>query len=175
MAEGKENVGVTQRRLLALEIRPRRFGFVVLDRLNLLDWGVRECGGALESLRTLAGKKFTALREIYGPELVAIRKRRRRPLATAARRIAEITAAVRRESKKESTAVRFLSATKVESFFARYGCANKHETAKLLAEWFEELTWKLPAKRKPWQSERYNTLLFDALATAMAFLGYEMA
>jgi hypothetical protein len=29
---------------------------------------------------------------------------------------------------------------------------------------------KLPPKRRPWESERYNTLVFDAVATAMAFL-----
>ena len=67
--------------------------------------------------------------------------------------------------------VRWIPAKTVRAFFADHGAATKHAVASLLAEWFEELTWQVPAKRKPWQSERYNTLMFDALATGMAFLG----
>ena len=38
-----------------------------------------------------------------------------------------------------------------------------------LAEWFDELSWKLPPKCKPWQSEDHNLTIFDAAATAMTF------
>ena len=52
-----------------------------------------------------------------------------------------------------------------EADFAELGQA--HEA---LAEWFEDLAWKPPLRRKPWQHEPHNTVIFDALATAVVFL-----
>jgi hypothetical protein len=63
----------------------------------------------------------------------------------------------------------------VRRFFDQTGSATKHEIASTLAEWFIELAWKLPAKRKPWQSENYQMVIFDAVATGAAFLALKDA
>jgi len=41
---------------------------------------------------------------------------------------------------------------------------TKHEIASAIGELFVELVWKLPTKRKPWQSEDHNMVIFDAAA-----------
>ena len=81
--------------------------------------------------------------------------------------VAKVAAEVRRRS----VACHLVTTKEVRRFFRQYGGTTKHEIASILAEWFEGLAWKLPPKRKPWQSEPYNTLIFDAAATAMAFRG----
>ena len=56
------------RRLIALEIRARKFGFVVLeDTTKLLDWGVRSYAGHAQSFPVVAGKRLRALLELYQP------------------------------------------------------------------------------------------------------------
>jgi hypothetical protein len=83
-----------------------------------------------------------------------------------------VIAKIRIEAGQHSAETRFVSGRKIRRLFERYGCTNKHQIASLLAEWFDEIRWKLPTKRRPWQSERYNTLLFDALATGIAFFAH---
>jgi len=75
------------------------------------------------------------------------------------------------EARRRSTACRLVGNKEVRRFFARYDGTTKHAIATLLAGWFPDLAWKLPPKRRPWESERYNTVMFDAVATAVAFLG----
>jgi len=59
----------------------------------------------------------------------------------------------------------------VRRFFARYNGTTKHAIASLLAGWYPDLFWKLPRKRRIWQSESYNMAVFDAAATGVAYLG----
>jgi hypothetical protein len=35
---------------------------------------------------------------------------------------------------------------------------------------FPEIGWKLPPKRKPWESEHYSMSIFEALETAVTYL-----
>jgi hypothetical protein len=58
----------------------------------------------------------------------------------------------------------------VEIATKQRGCESKHSIAVLLAEWFPELALRVPAKRKLWESEPHNALLFDAVAIAVAYL-----
>lgn len=78
---------------------------------------------------------------------------------------------IRKEAKRRAMTMAALSGGEARAFFAKDGCKTKHAIARLLATWFEELARQLPPKRKPWHSERYNTLVFDAAASAVAFFG----
>lgn len=157
-------------RLLALEVRPQRIGFVVLQGASrLLDWGVRahakEAGASRSTLRA----RIAVLLDLYAPAAIVVRRRegRRGRLWRAG---AEITARIRAEARRRAIPCQVVPATEVRRFFARHCDATKSATAALLAEWFPDLAWKLPPKRRPWESEHYNTLVFDAAATAVAFL-----
>lgn len=163
--------GIPQdQRILALEVRPQRIGFVVLQGASrLLDWGVRAHTKETCASRSTLSARIAVLLDLYAPAAIVIRRRDGK--GTSARRtVAEIVAKLRVEARQRSISCHFVSATEVRRFFARHGEATKHATAALLAEWYPDLAWKLPPKRRPWESERYNTLVFDAAATAVAFL-----
>jgi hypothetical protein len=38
---------------------------------------------------------------------------------------------------------------------------------------FEELSWMVPPKRKPWHSESYHAVVFDAVATGLVAFAEE--
>lgn len=157
-------------RILALEVRPQRFGFIVLQGVTRpLDWGVRTYAKQKSDTSSTASAKVATLLDLYSPAAVVIRRRSGAPptpRGTTRATVARVAAEVRRQS----VACHFVTAKEVRRFFGPYGGATKHGIASILAEWFEELAWKLPPKRRPWQSEHYNALIFDAAATAVAFL-----
>lgn len=62
----------------------------------------------------------------------------------------------------------------IKLFFAKHGCTTKYEIASLLGKQFEELSWKVPPKRKPWHCESYRMCMFDAAAAGVTFFkGFE--
>jgi hypothetical protein len=159
-------------RVLALDIRPRKAGFVVLEDNNLLDWGVRAYGKPLANLEVTVSQRIVSLLNLHSPIFVVIRKRKAN-LPAVAEALTAVTRIVRSEAKRRAIDFEIVSAGEVRRFFAEHGCHNKHEIAALLAKWFDELEWKLPPKRKPWQSEDHNMTIFDAAATATTFLWNE--
>ncbi len=46
---------------------------------------------------------------------------------------------------------------------------TKHEIASQIGLIFPELTWKLPAARKPWHAEPHNQTTFDAIALGLTY------
>jgi hypothetical protein len=157
-------------RFIALEIRASRFGFAVLERPDrLLDWGVRTFGEQVRDLESTVSDRINTLLEFYDPVAVVIRKRKDNALVRADRSRA-ILGAIRRETKRTSVAVHVLTSRRVRDHLASSGQMTKHDIAKSLAERFEELSFKLPNRRKAYQSEAPAMLVFDALATGIAFL-----
>jgi hypothetical protein len=163
MAEGQTRIEKEGEalRLLALEIRPQKAGFAVFDGATLLDWGVRGYG------RTPAFRRIETLLSLYTPSVIVIRRRHYLKHDDAGARVVQ---SIKRGAQRKSISVRSLDAQHIRAFFKQRGCDSKHAIATLLAEWFPELAWRLPAKRKLWQSEPHNTLLFDAVAIAVTFL-----
>ena len=154
---------------LALEIRSQYFGFAVLEGVaQLLDWGVKRYPAAFDLGPTVFGEKIASLLNRYRPDVVIARKRGRglRP-----EREARLWQTIHSEASRRAIDARAVSAAAVQSFFAAYGCNSKEQVSAMLADWFEELAWRLPARRKVWQHERRSGPVFDAIATAMTFLG----
>lgn len=61
-----------------------------------------------------------------------------------------------------------LKRTEVRQAFRQLGSRNKYQIAATIAETFPELRPKLSPQRKPYQPERYNAVIFDAVALALA-------
>ena len=159
------NASGNPQRLLVLEVRPRRCGFVVFEGMSaLLDWGVRRYG----SEPTSSCDSIEMLLEIYSPDVVVMRRRRIPPHATRA--VGAVMKKVSLKARQHSAKVRFVSVHKIQHVFERLGCETRHDIASVLAKWFKEIAWKLPRKRRAWESERYNSVLFDGVATGIAFL-----
>ena len=162
MAGGTKTLGMSEVCTLALEIRSQRFGFAVVEGGQLLDWGVREHGGQ----PLVASQKVASLVDLYGPAAVVIRKRERH------RHPSDVFPAIRSALRLRAVILRLVSAKKVRAHFAELGGTTKFEIAKSIAQRFPELAWSVPPKRKPWQSESYHAAIFDAAATASAFLAH---
>lgn len=157
-------------RILALEVRSRATGFVVFEMpRRLLDWGRRKHGVTSNELPRVAAKRIAGLLDLHEPSVVIVRTRTVRSL-TAQHKVAIIIRAMQREAKKRSVPFQKVSARTVRKFFTSHDCTSKNQSAGLLVRWFPALSWKLPPKRKMWKSEHHRMVIFDAAATAIAFM-----
>jgi hypothetical protein len=160
-------------RLLALEVRSGRIGFVVFEGpTRLLDWGVRSCSHPTRRLQDVVAKRVRSLMFRYKPFAVVMRCENSFSSRTA-KRLRISVGAIRREANRCGVKLRLLKTQPRERFFVQLRCDTKHQVAQLIAELFEELSWKVPPKRKPWHSESYNTVIFDAAATGLVAFAEE--
>jgi len=66
-------LSLDQQRILALDIRPRSFAFVVFEGPEeLLDWGARSFRQGVNAVRVPLGPKVARLLDEYVPELVLL-------------------------------------------------------------------------------------------------------
>jgi hypothetical protein len=157
-------------RIIALEIRASKFGFAVLEGPGkLLDWGVRSFTEKGEDLEPAVADRISTLLTFYKPVTVVARDRQHHD-AIQQKRILTIFATAKQTTRDHSARFRILSAVHVRKRFAQDGRITKHEIARTLAERFEELSFRLPGRRKAYQSEAPAMLVFDALAAGVAFL-----
>lgn len=157
-------------RLLAFEIRSSRMGFVVLEGpTKLLDWGVRRFGAKEGPLRQTVSSRIEGLLRTRHPDLVVVRDRTYYT-AAANKRFATIISSVRAVTKRHSSKFKLLIARRVRRHFALAGFLTKHEIAAELSRQFVELSWKLPSRRKAYESEAHAMVIFDAAATGVAFI-----
>lgn len=158
------------KRLLALEVRASRLGFAVLEGpARLLDWGVRSFGEQDKEVRPAVLDRIITLTAFHSPSTIVVRTRRYHS-GVERRRFVAILAAIRAETKKTATKFCVITTRQVRDHFALTGHFNKHDIAASLANQFEELSWKLPHRRKAYQSEPPAMLVFDALANGVAFV-----
>jgi hypothetical protein len=157
--------------VLALEIRPQKFGFVVFEGpARLLDWGVKSFRGLPNQHQIIAAKRIGDLVRLYSPSVIVTR--RRKGARQLARRVIRLPASlVRKEAHRDSIRLAVLSTRTIRQHFADLGFRTKHQIATSNSHHFEELSWKLRPKRKAWQSETSSTVIFDAAATGVAFFG----
>jgi hypothetical protein len=152
-------------RILAVEIRSGRFGFVLLEPpAALLDWGV---AGYRANVSDALRRKICNVAEQFEPSLMISRQN-----TTSKRQkyhfwIARHIEVMQQVAQQYSIPVRFFDASAVRDHFRVQGRTNKYEVAQLIAAQFPELSWRMPAKRKPWQSEPASQALFDAAALAV--------
>jgi predicted DNA-binding WGR domain protein len=156
-------------RLLALEIRTSRLGFAVFEGpTRLLDWGVRSFGEQSERLRSTISDRISTLLAFHKPVAVVVRHRESYS-ELQNKRFSVIISAIREEAKRNSTKFYAVTTRQVRDCFASNGRITKHDTATSIAKLFEELSWKLPHRRKFYQSEAPVMAVFDAVANGIAF------
>ena len=155
------------RRVVALDLRPRSFGFVVFEsRDELLDWGIkifRDMAGH----KVLAGTRLAPLLREFDPAVVLLKSTTWERQSLELDR-ASILDTIRRETG-DYTGVRLISPESIRRMFP--ASHNKDDLAGCVAKRFPDLAWKLPPKRKVWQREHYRMSIFDAAALALAYYG----
>jgi hypothetical protein len=158
------NAGTGQKRILALDVHPSHFGYVIFEGpKELLDWGVRSFRGGVNAVRVPPAEKFGVLLDDFTPSAIVVEKR-----ISRTRKLYAKIAAVLREAKKRHIPVRWVTHRMVKRAFAGHD-RNKDEIAAVLGERFPELAARVPPRRKIWMSEDYRMCIFDAAALAVAY------
>jgi hypothetical protein len=154
-------------RVLALDLHPRSFGYVVLERPDrLLDWGVRSNRRKGNSADMLIRRRVKPLLELWRPSILVLGSglgMTQTPHLRGDKLLKRIAA----EARNHQVAVRML---KKRPGTDQGKKLTKHENARRAAEQFSVLRWKMPPKRKPWESEDYRMSMFTAATLAMAEL-----
>jgi len=137
-------------RILALDVHPRSFGYVVVETPNkLLDWGVRSHRHKGNSIDVLIRRRLKPLLELWRPTVVVLcnglsRQRTHQRRDRLLQRIAT-------EAKNHQVLVHILVKTPKADQGKRL---TKYENARRAAEHFSVLRWKMPPQRKPWSIEQ---------------------
>jgi hypothetical protein len=157
------------KRLLALEIRASRIGFAVFEGpTRLLDWGTRSFENDHKKLRSSVSDRIRVLLAFYEPFALVIRGRICHSTVHK-RTLSKIVSSIRVESRQHSTRFIVLKTREVRNSFVGNGKITKHDLALSVAQQFEELTWKLPRRRKFYQSEAPAMVVFEAVANGIGF------
>jgi hypothetical protein len=153
-------------RVLALAVRHRRMGFAAIERSSLLlDSGARTYKSAADIPQILV-----PLFSISMPTIVVARRADHRLLQHRST-VNSILMMIRKECAHRSIPFEIVDLQDVRGAFLEVGRA-KEQIAEAIARAFPELHWCLPPRRRerPWVSEGWNTVRFDAVAAGLAFL-----
>ena len=154
-----------ERRVIALDVRSRNFGFVVFEGPNeILDWGIRSFRSGGNAVKTPAASKLLSLLDEFSPSAVVIRER---PIGRAEKK-PKLLSIIERQVRNRRIPLRLVTPQDVNRAFIGFE-SNKYEVASVLARQFPTLASKLPPKRKCWQSEDYRMGIFDAAAVGVAY------
>ena len=153
-------------RVLALDLHPRRFGYVVLEGPDrLLDWGVRSHRRKGNSSDVLIQTRLRPLLELWRPTFLVIHGARQMPSRKNLLR-ERLLEGVAAEAKNYRIRVQILKKRPTD----RAEKLTKYERAREVVKRFPVLNQRLPPERKPWESEDYRMSMFAAAALATAYL-----
>jgi hypothetical protein len=153
---------ITLKRVFALDLRLRSFGFVVFEGPDqLLDWGVRSFRQGVNAVKIPMGVKLQSLLNRYRPQLVVLKVPTRAKLSKKVH-------AVEALAKSQRISVRLVSGAFVRGAFPGNN-KNKDQIAAVIAPRYPDLLPRLGPKRKAWQAEKYSMSVFDAAAIGFAY------
>jgi hypothetical protein len=152
-------------RVLALDVHPLSFGFVLLEGPErLIDWGVRSFRHGVNAVKVPMGKKLDLLFKQYQPSVLIVGNGRT-GISRQMKVIARLAAAHH---------LRVLSVSRDSVRKAFPQSRNKYEIANAATNRCPDLSSYLPAKRKPWQSEKYAMSVFEAAALGLTYLAQRL-
>jgi hypothetical protein len=156
-------------RILAIDLRPQQFGYAVFEGTErLLDWGATyfRPGGTIGAVA--AGKRVAVLVRVFLPSVIVVKKVRRN-MTSNSPGVQPILKAIRHEASARSIPVCFIARADVREAFREFRSKSKYEIACILTGMFPELLWRLPPKRKNYQSEHTSMTIFDAVALGFTY------
>lgn len=154
--------------VLAIELRSQKMGYAVFEGTRvLLDWGVRSYPS---TAFLVLDRQLTTLFELFHPTVIILSRVSKGDHRNVAL-IKALIEIVRKQAQSVSIPARMMDKILVKEYFARTGRWNKHDIARAVVTRFPELSWRLPKKRKAWQSEPASQVVFDAAALALLYFG----
>jgi hypothetical protein len=149
------------KRILALDIHPLSFGFVVVEEHDrLLDWGVRSFRHGVNAVKIPMSRKLAWLLDEYKPGVLLVKK----PTNGISRRMKMIATL----ATANHIQLRTISRESIKRAFPQ-PTQNKHQMAQAVADHFPSLSSYVPPKRKPWKGEHYRTSVFEAAALGLTY------
>lgn len=133
---------------------------------RLLDFGIRSYSQPTQRLDEVAAKRMRPLLFRYSPYAVVMRRDNHYSSQNPAR-LQIVTDAIRKEANRRGLEFRLLRTKSRNKFFVQVGCEAKHQVAQLIAKLFNELSPIVQPQRKPWNSESYHSVIFDAAASGL--------
>lgn len=155
--------------ILAIDLRHRRFGYAVFEgHRTLQDSGLRVYRAVGEAEAAMATKRLEGLLDSFSPSAIVVKKERwdRAQFSFHIKSLVEVMTKV---ATAHSIPILLIADNDVRRTFRNMGCETRDEIAAALARIFPNLHWKLPPKRRAWQSEHPRMAMFDAIALGLAY------
>ena len=150
---------IQERRILALSLDWQGFGFAAFNGPDdLVDFGTRNFR---RKIKIPFEAKLLLLLDANQPDMLVIVEPN-----TALRK--KIMAKVTKIAKAEKISLTFISYTDIRKTFFPTG-TSKYQIASAIAKRYPELQFRLPAARKPYQSEKFGITIFEAVAAGLAY------
>src|SRR5437867_8238803 len=151
------NKQANPKRVLALDVRPRSFGYAVFEGPGLLlDWGVQSFRHGRNAVRIPLATKIAALLEDFQPAVVVAKEPPSRKKVNRAR-TRKVLELIRHKASLRGIRTRVFNRRAGRNPFGGEERLTKHKIATALADRFAELRPVLPPKRQPWDSEDHRT------------------
>jgi len=160
-------------RILAIDLRHRRFGFAVFEgHRQLLGWGARIYPATGEAEVAMMSKRLIALLQLFTPSaIVTVQERWDR--ASISPHVRSLEEEIMRIAATHSIAIHAISQNQVRQSFLKLGCETRYQVATSLSRIFPELSARLPPARRLWDSEHSSMTIFDAVALGLAYWQHE--
>jgi hypothetical protein len=84
-------------------------------------------------------------------------------------RVALQTKMIQTLAESSDIGITFVDRQEIDDAFSSQ--KSKYERARLIVASFPVLATRLPPKRRAWQSEHYQLIIFDAVALGLAYFG----
>jgi len=138
--------------------------------MQLVDWGTRHLFRMGKTRKQILGDLLGLLH----PSALVLRR-----VPTQSRRnsphITDMINRIRKEARATRTRIAQVGEREYRRFFQGLGEPTNQHIATSMAECFPEIAWKLPPARKPWHTEDWRMLLFDAVALGFAYFGITLS
>ncbi|HEY1757837.1 MAG TPA: hypothetical protein VGG72_20880 [Bryobacteraceae bacterium] len=160
---------VADPRIIAIALRASRIGYAVFaGPKELLDCGTHATTHDNDGRDSVEGKRIVALFPTFLPDVVVVKAvpKKQRTLLHRSRNLRGL---IIRESALRGKPVVILKDKDVKEAFRIFQGPTKYDRARVIASAFPELHWRLPPRRKLWQSEPRAMLIFDAIAVGFAY------
>ena len=161
-------------RTLTIDPRIRRIGFASFDAGLLEDWGVRNIRSQTQAVRVrrLLIPFLIRMLDRFEPAVLLVPDVRPGAVRRS-QQVRETIQAVVQEALRRGIVVHSITDAQVKKAFQRLNGPgqNKQQINHLVVKWFPELQSSLPQARRLWESERYFTPMFDAIARYCAWQG----
>jgi hypothetical protein len=154
---------LTSDKVLAIAPVSRGFAYALFESVDgLVDWSNKE-------VRRVADKNaqclvfIERLLRLHRPPIVALGDWRD-PRSRRSLRIRLLLARIADHAAATGIVVATYRRADVAAVFEGQGARTKYDIARAAARLLPELAVRVPSRRRPWQSERYQMAIFDAVA-----------